>query len=222
MLAFGVDEYATIEFLRRFFEGLPANPREPLSSSGRYGSATFGKSRGQYYTQHIRFFASSESPIIRDNVPRPGVTYQRVNGLLESLGAAGHLFEEHRITIFCSRELGRDNSPMKPDAILMIALEDIAKGYRERVHFEEWTDRGFTVVGANAAHHLLQAAFHGALRVWAEQWLETLDALDDLVSTEVSTGANHCWHWNKLTSSKQRTGRRYHGLGDKRKFDVRH
>lgn len=194
-VAMGVDKRFATEFLRGFFKGLPANPHKPLSSG--YAVSEFRRNERQHYVQHIRFFTPSDRRSVEEFLPGPGVTYERVKGLLEGHDDAAHAFEEHRITIFCFKFVSLqdshdDNTFMEASKTVMMVLEDITEHQlRRSVYFEDWEERGFKVVSANAAHHL-QATLHAALGVWAKEWLKTIYALDDLVSTEVSTSPTYC------------------------------
>jgi len=49
--------------------------------------------------------------------------------------------------------------------MFLVVLEDITTGAiaDQPIDFLNWADRGFSVCGANAAHHLLQATLHAAL-----------------------------------------------------------
>ncbi|KAK0725999.1 hypothetical protein B0H67DRAFT_681209 [Lasiosphaeris hirsuta] len=188
MIAMGMDHGVAIRSLRSFFEGLPASPRQPLSSA--LGDATTRR----YYFHHVRFFAPSRTTHVGSAISDPGVTYQRVDGFLESLGAESHLFEGHRITIVCSASLNSDSitANKNRNSLFIMVLEDITMGDADcyPVEFLSWKDRGFSVVGANAPHHLLQATLQAALGVWANRWIKALDSPNNLVSTEVSTNSN--------------------------------
>jgi hypothetical protein len=191
MVAMGMSEDRSIAFLYSFFEGLPASPNQSLSSQG----TDLRADKASSYIHHIRVFTTYQSQPVLLGLPGAGVTYPRVNGTLESLEAEYYGFEEHRITIVCTVRLPAGLFYRDTNSIFMMVLDDISSrslgGTTVSNTMMDWKKRGFTVVGANGVHHLLQATLHGALVVWAKLWFNTLDELDGLVSTEVSTGHAH-------------------------------
>lgn len=49
-----------------------------------------------------------------------------------------------------------------------------------------WENRGFAMMGRNAAHHFLQSVLHFVFTDWFKEWSRSLDGLHEMVTTEVS------------------------------------
>ncbi len=87
-------------------------------------------------------------------------------------------------SVLC-RWSSRGGSP----AFVVVVLGDFQNVMDEAPHsndlFTEWSDRQFTVNGANAGYHLLQSVVHRMLTFWEREWSDCLEELHSTVNTKV-------------------------------------
>ena len=156
---------------------------KPLSLCGR--DSEFGRWSGNSKTSFQHTLRCFSLPSNDPSDFAPYVRCHRESGQFPALPSmASTPFAERRMSVLC-RWSSRGGSP----AFVVVVLGDFQNVMDEAPHsndlFTEWSDRQFTVNGANAGYHLLQSVVHRMLTFWEREWSDCLEELHSTVNTKV-------------------------------------
>lgn len=200
--------------LSRFFLGVQTRS---LSSNLGLSITYWGELEDRFsceYSHTLRCFSGSSSlRFLSGGRHFTGVACERAYGSIYTLQGGGtYYFEEYRMTILGSCVFMKSCAA---PAFSVVILDDLRKPREAEDRYMNWEEHGFAVAGENAAHHFLQCILFAALRDWLDQWQNTLDGLERLVSIDVS----QTYHISRRRLTCY-TAPGYHRLGRERKSDV--
>ena len=181
----GLDMESAIDSLRNYFQ---ARLRQNVLVPQPLFLTFWSKQQDTILCTHqhtVRYFSRPRVPLLGKE-KTPGFHSHRATGTIWSLHNAPVCFTERRQMIVAALCINRQAHVPSFTLMMVDDSKDPYQGPDLKKYTVGWENRGFVVMGRNAAHHFLQSVLHVVYTDWFEEWSRSLDGLDEMVTTEVS------------------------------------